>query len=83
MGKSGMLSGFLYHRGRIWGFPKNRGTILGVPVIRTIVFWGLYWDPLFMETTIYIYIYMHIHVRYLYQIRLFSPYVVLNKQMAT
>ena len=27
----------------IWGFPKIRGTILGVPIIRTIVFWGLYW----------------------------------------
>ena len=25
----------------IWGFPKIRGTILGVPIIRTIVFWGL------------------------------------------
>ena len=27
----------------IWDFPKIRGTLLGVPVIRTIVFWGLYW----------------------------------------
>ena len=26
----------------IWGFPKIRGTFLGVPIIRTIVFWGLY-----------------------------------------
>ena len=25
-----------------WGFPKIRGTILGVPIIRIIVFWGLY-----------------------------------------
>ena len=25
-----------------WEFPKIRGTILGVPIIRTIVFWGLY-----------------------------------------
>ena len=24
---------------------KTRGTILGVPIIRTIVFWGLYWGP--------------------------------------
>ena len=24
-----------------WGFPKIRGTILGVPIIRTIVFWGI------------------------------------------
>ena len=27
----------------IWGFPKIRGTFLGVPIISTIVFWGLYW----------------------------------------
>ena len=26
-----------------WGFPKIRGTLLGVPIIRTIVFLGLYW----------------------------------------
>ena len=25
------------------GFPKLRGTVLGVPVLRTVVFWGLYW----------------------------------------
>ena len=30
-----------------WGFPKIRGTFLGVPIIRTIVSWGLYWVPLF------------------------------------
>ena len=24
-------------------FPKIRGTILGVPIIRTITFWGPYW----------------------------------------
>ena len=29
----------------IWGFPKIRGTFLGVPIIRTIVYWGLYWVP--------------------------------------
>ena len=29
----------------IWEFPKIRGTILGVPIIRTVVFWGLYWGP--------------------------------------
>ena len=32
----------------MWGFPKIRGAILGVPVIRTIVFWGLYWGPLIL-----------------------------------
>ena len=30
----------------IWGFPKIRGTFLGVPIIRIIVYWGLYWGPL-------------------------------------
>ena len=37
----------------IWGLPKIRGSYLGVPIIRTIVFWGLYWGPLFWETPIY------------------------------
>ena len=32
----------------LWGFPKIRGTILGVPIIRIIVFWGLYWGPLIL-----------------------------------
>ena len=35
----------------MWEFPQIRGTILGDPIIRTIVFWGLYWVPLFGETT--------------------------------
>ena len=30
----------------VWGFSKIKGTIVGVPIIRTIVFWGLYWSPL-------------------------------------
>ena len=29
----------------IWGFPKMMGTILGFSIIRTRVFWGLYWGP--------------------------------------
>ena len=29
----------------VWGFPKIKGTFLGVPIIRTIVLWGLYWGP--------------------------------------
>ena len=33
----------------MWGFPKIRGTLLGVPRIRTIVFWDLYWGPLILE----------------------------------
>ena len=35
----------LHTWGLIWGFPKIRGTFLGVPIIRTIAFWGLYWGP--------------------------------------
>ena len=31
--------------GAIWGFPKISGTFLGVPMRRTIAFWGLYWGP--------------------------------------
>ena len=31
-----------------WGLPKIRSTFLGVPIIRTIVFWGLYWGPLIL-----------------------------------
>ena len=38
------------------GFPKIRSSIMGVPIIRIIVFGGLYWGPLFWETPIYIYI---------------------------
>ena len=29
----------------MWGFPKIRGTILGVPIIRILVYYGLYWGP--------------------------------------
>ena len=32
----------------IWGFPKISDTFLGVPIIRTIVFWGLHWGPLML-----------------------------------
>ena len=28
------------------GFPKIRGTFLGVPIIRIVIFYGLYWGPL-------------------------------------
>ena len=37
-----------YSNPYIWGFPKIRGTLLGVPIIRTIVVWGLYWGPLIL-----------------------------------
>ena len=33
---------------QIWGFPKIRGTIMGVPIIRIIVYWGLYWGALIL-----------------------------------
>ena len=32
----------------IWVFPKIRGTFFGVPIIRIIVFWGLYWGLLIL-----------------------------------
>ena len=35
----------------VMGVPKIRGTFLGFPIIRTIVFCGLSWGPLFWETT--------------------------------
>ena len=31
------------HCRKLRGFPNIRGTFLGVPIIRPIVFWGLYW----------------------------------------
>ena len=31
------------------GFPKIRGPFLGVLIIRTLVFWGLYWGPLILR----------------------------------
>ena len=30
------------------GFPKIRGTLLGFPIIRTVIFLGLYWGPLIL-----------------------------------
>ena len=32
----------------IWEFPKIRGTVLGVPILRIIVYWGVYWGPLIL-----------------------------------
>ena len=29
----------------IWEFPKIWGTLLGVPILRILVYWGLYWGP--------------------------------------
>ena len=36
--------------GEIWGFAKIRGTFLGVPIMRAIVFLGLYWGSPILET---------------------------------
>ena len=33
---------------RFGDFPKLGVPFLGVPIIRTIVFWGLYWGPLIL-----------------------------------
>ena len=50
----------------IWRFPKTRGTFLGVPIMRTIVYWGLYWGPLILgRYDIYIYIFRFICI-YIY-----------------
>ena len=32
----------------IWGFPKIRCIFLEVPIIRTVLFWGLYWGTLIL-----------------------------------
>ena len=37
--------------GSLQGFPKIWGTFLGVPIMRIVLNWGLYWGPLFRETT--------------------------------
>ena len=31
-----------------WWFPKIKGTFLGVPLIRTIIYWGIYWGTLIL-----------------------------------
>ena len=33
----------------MWLFPQIRGPILVVPIIRTIIYLGSFWGPLFME----------------------------------
>ena len=33
-----------------WGFPKIRGTVLGVPIVRILLYWGLYRGPLNLGT---------------------------------
>ena len=44
---------FLYFsRLPIWLFPKIRGPILVAPIIRTIIYLGLFWGPLFMEAPV-------------------------------
>ena len=35
----------------VWYFPKIEGTLFGVPILRIKISLGLYWGPLFWETT--------------------------------
>ena len=42
----------IFSVGLIWLFPTIRGPILVVPIIRTIIYLGLFWGPLFMEAPI-------------------------------
>ena len=37
-----------YRDYRDWRFPKIRGTFFGIPIIRTMAFWG--WGPPIWET---------------------------------
>ena len=46
--KPNVASKSAFYCKNMWRFPKIRGTSLGVPIIRTIVFWGLYWGPLIL-----------------------------------
>ena len=46
---------------RVWGlgfgvlgFPEIRGTLLGVPIIRTLIFWGLYCGPLILGKDLFL-----------------------------
>ena len=41
-----METGYIGDHGGL-GFPKVRCTLLGVPIRRIIIYWGLYWVPLF------------------------------------
>ena len=45
-------SGIDRNSSSIWLFPKIRGPILLVPIIKTIIYLGLFWGPLFMEASI-------------------------------
>ena len=51
---SGPIAGSALAILTVWRFPKTGGTLLGVPIIRTVVYYGLYYIgvPLFWETTI-------------------------------
>ena len=41
------LRGFRVRVGIEWDrAPKTRGTILRVPVVRSLIYWGLYWGPI-------------------------------------
>ena len=66
-----------------WGvygsFPKLGVPFVGVPIIRIIVFWVLYWDPLILGNyhvgvCIYMYICIHIYTSYLFLLALCSQF---------
>ena len=50
----------------IWRVPKIRCMILGVPIIRTLVVWDLYWGPPILGQLPYIDTYIHIIYTYIY-----------------
>ena len=50
----------------IWVFPKIRGTFLGVPIIRIVIYLGLYWGPLILGN-------YHLSIHYLENMETLSP----------
>ena len=42
---------YMYTRA-VWEFPEKKVPDWGLPIIRIIVFWDLYWVPVFIEITI-------------------------------
>ena len=38
----------------VWEFLKLRGYLIGVLLIRILLFWVLYWGPLFSETPVWL-----------------------------
>ena len=53
------------------GFPKIRGTNSGVPIIRIIIYWGLYWGPLILGNY---HVYLGLRVRFWEACRVFAEF---------